>query len=485
ERDGGGSWPEAASLTGKVQAPIPNVGVWSMLAPPAWRIDGTLAANAALSGTRAAPQWNGSLSADGLAVKAAVEGVELRDGKLRATLSGNRLAIDEFTLTGGSASRVRIAGPSGNLGTLTAEAAQDGGELKASGEVSWGATSFDSSGIQMALSVRLRALRVLVRSDRQVTVSGQVQAGLDKGQFNIRGVLKTDRGVIILPDETAPTLGSDVVIRSAAIDREAEAARARAASSANATAAREGTPNPRKTPDIAVTVDMGDDFAVQGHGLTTRLAGQIEVRSNAASGGQPLVTGEIHTVSGRYRAYGQQLDVDSGSARFNGPYDNPSLDILAIRPNLDQRAGVRITGTAQSPRVALYSQPQVTDAETLSWMMLGRSTAGGGAETILMQQAALALLGGLGPKGGGGNFASRFGLDEIGFKGPATGQDLRSSAITLGKRLSNQVYVTYEASLAGALGTLYVFYDLGRHLALRGQAGTRGAVDLIYTVTYD
>lgn len=482
---GGFAWPEDAPLSGRLTARVPNVGVWSMFAPPAWRIDGTLAADAALAGTRSAPQWNGTLSADGLAVRAAVEGVELKDGRLRARLQGNRLTLDELTLKGGAASRVRIAGPAGNLSTVSSEAARDGGELRLSGNVQWDPAAADRSGIAMDLNAQLRSLRVLVRSDRQVTVSGQLQAGMDQGQIRVRGALTTDRGVVILPDETAPTLGSDVSVRSAAIDAEARARQAREKASADAAAAKQAKAQPAKPPDIAVSLDMGRDFAVQGHGLTTRLGGRIDIVANANSGGQPRVTGQIQTVNGRYRAYGQQLDVESGVANFNGPYDNPSLNILAVRPNLEQKAGVQITGTAQSPRVALYSSPQLTDAETLSWMLLGRSTAGGGAEAAVMQQAALALLGGFGPKGGGGNFASRFGLDEIGFKGATTGEDASGSALTLGKRLTDQIYVTYEASLAGSLGTLYIFYDLTRNLALRGQAGLKSGVDLIYTLSYD
>lgn len=483
----GGSfaWPEDAPISGQLMARVPNIGVWSMFAPPAWRIDGTLAADATLAGTRSAPQWNGTLSADGLAVRAAVEGVELKDGRMRARLQGNRLTLDELTLQGGSASRARIAGPAGNLSTVSSEAARDGGELRLSGNVQWDAAAAGQSGIAMDLNAQLRSLRLLVRSDRQVTVSGQLQAGMDQGQVRVRGALTTDRGVIILPDETAPTLGSDITVRSKAIDAEARARQARQKASADAAAAKQAKAQPAKPPDIAVSLDMGRDFAVQGHGLTTRLAGRINITANANSGGQPRVTGEIQTVQGRYRAYGQQLDVETGLARFNGPYDNPSLDILAVRPNLEQKAGVQITGTAQSPRVALYSSPQLTDAETLSWMLLGRSTAGGGAEAAVMQQAALALLGGFGPKGGGGNFASRFGLDEIGFKGPTTGEDASGSALTLGKRLTDQIYVTYEASLAGSLGTLYIFYDLTRNLALRGQAGLQSGVDLIYTLSYD
>jgi len=190
-------------------------------------------------------------------------------------------------------------------------------------------------------------------------------------------------------------------------------------------------------------------------------------------------------VKGQYRAYGQQLDVETGIARFNGPFDNPALDILAIRPNLSQRAGVQITGTAQSPRVKLYSEPALSDAETLSWVVLGRASATSGGESALLQQAALSLLGKIGGASTGGSLASRFGLDELGFKGPGSGGDLRESAVTLGKRLSKDFYITYERSIGGTFGTLFIFYDLTTRLTLRGQAGQTSGLDLIYTVKYD
>jgi translocation and assembly module TamB len=333
----------------------------------------------------------------------------------------------------------------------------------------------------MALQGQLRALRVLVRTDRQVTLSGDVQARLDNGQFNVRGKLKTDRAVIILPDETAPSLGSDVVVRSAAKDREATETAQRESAQADAQAAK---PQTAKPPDIVINFDLGDDFAVQGRGITTRLEGDLEIRSTRLNA-PPRITGEVKTVKGQYRAYGQQLDVETGVARFNGPFDNPALDILAIRPNLSQRAGVQITGTAQSPRVKLYSEPALSDAETLSWVILGRASATSGGESALLQQAALSLLGKIGGGGNGGGLASRFGLDELGFKGPGSGGDLRESAVTLGKRLSKDFYITYERSIGGTFGTLFIFYDLTTRLTLRGQAGQTSGLDLIYTVKYD
>ncbi|WP_371319858.1 translocation/assembly module TamB domain-containing protein [Variovorax sp. dw_308] len=491
QRDGGWLWANDAPLAGKIKARLPNLGVWSMLAPPGWRIAGTLDADATLSGNRAAPRWNGTLAADQLALRAQVEGLDLRDGQLRAVLNGDRLELSEFTLRGGAASSTRITGQSGNLSTARSEAAKSGGTLSVKGTASWGnAGTTAGSGIRMDMEGQLRELRLLVRTDRQVTLSGDVQARLDAGQITVRGDLKTDRAVIILPDETAPSLGSDVFVHSAARDRETAKASASASASVGTQPQSAGddtlpaAAQTKKPPDIEVGFDLGKDFAVQGRGITTRLEGKLDIKS-AGAGTPPRITGEVRTVRGQYRAYGQQLDVESGIARFSGPFDNPGLDILAIRPNISQRAGVQITGTAQSPRVKLYSEPALTDAETLSWVMLGRASASNGGEAVVMQQAALALLGKLGGNAGGGNFASRFGLDEIGFKGPSSGGDLNESAITVGKRLSKDFYVTYERSLSGTVGTLFIFYDLTQRLTLRGQAGEHNGGDLIYTIKFN
>lgn len=479
QRGGGWQWAADAPLDGRIRAALPQLGVWSMLAPPGWRVAGTLQADATLSGRRDDPRWNGTLAADQLALRARVDGLDLRDGRLRASLNGDRLQLDEFTLHGGPASPVRISGRGGNLSTVSSERAQDGGSLTVRGETRWGG----DGGPRVDLRAQVRRLRALVRSDRQVTVSGDLQTQLENGRLQVRGKVTADRAAIILPNESAPGLGSDVVIQSAARTREAqEKARLAALDEAEEKAPAQ-KPLLRKPPDIAIAFDLGHDFAVQGRGITTRLEGELDIRANSL--GLPRVTGEVRTVQGQYRAYGQALDVESGVARFNGPVDNPQLDIFALRPNITHRAGVRITGSAQTPRVALYSDPQLSEAETLSWVVLGRASAASGAEALLMQQAALALLGGLGRDNSGGNLASRFGLDEIGFKGPSSNGDLSDSSVTLGKRLSRDFYLTYECSLASALGTLFIFYDLTQNLTLRAQAGSQSAIDIIYTLKFD
>lgn len=472
----GWHWPPDAPVAARVQARLPDLGVWSALAPPGWRVQGTLNADATLSGTRSQPRWNGTLGADQLAVRSLADGVDLQDGRLRGVLRGNRLDITEFTLHGGSGSSARIAGYSGNR----TAAPRDGGRLQGSGSITWeppadGAPA--GSGMGMQFTAEARALQVQVRADRQASVSGTLRGTLAEGLFTLRGQLTVDRATLLLPNETAPRLGTDVVVRSAARDAAAQQNALAAARSATHT-------QTARPPDIAITIDLGTDFALQGQGITTRLEGVLDIRSAASASAPPRVTGEIRTVQGRYRAWGQMLDVETGLIRFNGPYNNPSLDILALRPHISVRAGVQVQGTALAPRLRLYSEPDLPDAEKLAWVVLGRSAATGGAEAAVLQQAALALLGGKGDSAST-QIASRLGLDEIGFKGPGTGEDATSAALTLGKRLSKDLYVTYERSLSGTLGTLYIFYDLSRQLTLRGQTGSTSAVDLIHTLRYD
>ncbi len=477
QQGGSWAWPDKAPLSGQIDARMPDIGIWALFAPPGWRVTGSLQAKAAISGDRQNPQWQGSLSADGLSVLSSLDGVDLQDGVLRARLQGNRLDLTELRFKGGRGSNARILGYSGNLTT----APRDGGELTGSGFVRWDPPSADgsNSGLSMDLRAQASKLQALVRADRQVSISGSLQARLQQGQFTLRGDLTTDRATIILPEESAPSLDSDVVVHSAASRKaEEEAARKQRQADRKAQARAET----RKLPDILVQLNLGRDFALQGYGITTRLEGALQVQGPTVAGGPPRITGEIRTVQGRYRAWGQSLDVETGLIRFNGPYANPSLDILALRPNIAVRAGVQVQGTANAPRVRLYSDPELPDAEKLSWVVMGRDPATGGAESALLQQAALSLLSG--GRNNSGKIASNLGLDEIGFKGPG-GDGSTGAALTLGKRLSSDLYVTYEQSLSGAMGTIYIFYDLSRRLTLRGQTGETSALDLIYTVRKD
>jgi translocation and assembly module TamB len=464
----GWQWADQAPLIGSVQANLPQIGVWSLLAPPGWRVQGTLDASLTVSGTRSQPQWLGRLQANQLAARSAVQGIEFSQGQMQARLQGQSLVLENLSLRG--------AGP-------------QGGELLARGQVEFNANANPKAqaspsanplrSADMALQIEAKNLRVSNRADRRLSVSGDVTARMAQGQLQLRGGLKADQALFILSEGSTPGLGDDVVVirpRMGAMNLSALTAPPDLSAP---------TGSWLGVPDVRVMLDLGPDFQLQGQGLNTRLTGQVELLSHASTRGLPRLSGQVRTEGGRYKAYGQQLNIDTGVLRFSGPYDNPSLDIIALRPNLPQKVGVQISGTALLPRIRLFADPDLPDADKLAWLVLGRSAANGGAESAVLQQAAVALLSGNG-KTLTGELASSLGLDEISLaSGSRSDATATGAAVSLGKRLSKDFYLVYETSLSGAFGSLYIFYDLSRRLTLRAQAGEQSALDLIFTVRRD
>jgi translocation and assembly module TamB len=178
--------------------------------------------------------------------------------------------------------------------------------------------------------------------------------------------------------------------------------------------------------------------------------------------------------------------------------------VLALRKGLAVEAGVEITGTVESPKVRLISEPEVPDPEKLSWIVLGHGLDQAGADNGLLLSAAGAIFGG--PNGGGltRSLANGLGLDQISLtqgNPNATGSllptttvagstarsdstSLSSQIVTLGKRLGDNAYLSYEQSLVGAVNVVKLTYQLSRRLSLVGRAGTDNAADLTYTFSF-
>lgn len=487
-QSGGWSLPGTAPVQGTIRADLPQLGIWSMFAPPGWRLRGTLQARATVGGTLQSPTLQGTLNADELGVRSVVDGIEFNHGTLRTRLSDNRLDIDTFTLQGAP------------------QQGQSGGSLRISGNLQWGDGGQPLlHTLRAQLATHLDRLQLSTLSDRQIVLSGDMQTQLAALRLTMRGALRVDHAYFVLPTDTAPSLDDDVIVLPSKRHPRATQATARdnsSTSSASTTTPAQTAPssgsasaqNNGIVPDIHVTLDMGDDLRVRGRGLDTRLRGQLTIDNGPTLNALPRLNGTIRTDRGTFRAYGQELTISSGRLIFTGAASNPTLDISAVRPNLssDVQVGVRVRGTAQHPTVQLFSDPEMTEPEKLSWLVLGRSSSST-ADTALLQQAALALLAGQDGKGLTGELADALGLDQLSFgnttsstsSSSTTSSGLAGSSVTLGKHFSRNFSMAYERSLDATMGTLYFFYDLTRHLKLRGETGTESAISLIYTISYD
>jgi translocation and assembly module TamB len=322
------------------------------------------------------------------------------------------------------------------------------------------------------LALTADKFRLLGRSDRRIVASGQARLALEANKLALDGKLAIDEGLIDVTRGDAPSLDADVRVRGGRHGGRA------AAPDAEDKAVPRGRPAaaPREL-HVDVQVDLGQQLRLRGRGLDTRLAGRVAI---TAPQGRLAINGQVRAVEGHYAAYGQSLEIERGVLAFSGEADNPRLDILAVRPNLDVKVGVLISGTAQLPYVRLASEPEMSDYDKLSWLVLGRASDGlARADTALLQRAALALLAG---EGAGMNAAllANLGLDELSVRQNEIG-DVRETVVTLGKQLSRRWYVGYERSVNNTTGTWQLVYRAAQRFTLRAQSGAENSLDAIWT----
>lgn len=426
-------WPQAdAALEGRIQARVADIGIWTSWVPPGWRLVGEMHTTASVGGRFGAPTYTGELAGSGLGVRNLLQGVNVSDGELQVRLDGDSARIERFSFKGGDG-RVQIGG----------------------------GASFGTSP-SARLELEAERFRVLGRVDRQLSLSGRAALALGTESGRLDGSLRVDDGLFDFGSADAPTLDDDVSVHEA---RPAQAG-----------PAAPQPPRPRYAFALALDVDLGEQVRARGRGVETGLRGKLRITN---PGGRLAVNGSIHTDHGTYAAYGQKLEIERGTIAFAGVPDNPRLDILAIRPNLDTRVGVLISGSAQAPRVRLYAEPDMSESDKLSWLLLGRASEGlGRNDTAIIQRAAVALLAGEG-EAPTDSLLRRLGLDDLSVRQSDT--DVHATVISLGKQLSRRWYVGYERSVNATTGTWQLVYRIAQRLTVRAQSGFENSLDIMWT----
>jgi translocation and assembly module TamB len=191
------------------------------------------------------------------------------------------------------------------------------------------------------------------------------------------------------------------------------------------------------------------------------------------------------TLTGTYNAYGQVLELERGQLLFNGPLDNPGLNVRAARTIETTigspepiRVGVELTGTVQSPRTRVISTPAMTEADALSYLLLGRPVTGTGDEESTTLQTAAISMGLQQALPAVQKIGQTLGLDELSVQTT----DADAGALMAGKYLSPKVYIRYSYGLFNRIGGLLLRFKVNDRLSLETRSGDQESMDLLYTV---
>ena len=391
----------------------------------------------AATGTVGKPLWSGSVIGEGLRIDAPQYGISATRGRLRAHLTTTGIALDDVYFAGGDGSF-----------TATGLVALPGDRGTVSTRVTWKAEHF----------------RATNRPDLRLVLDGQGAITLQDKRLALSGNVTVVEGHIEYDPMPTGELAPDIVIKGRA-------------------------PPSRREEDLRTSplaldldVDLGRALTFRGEGIDTGLAGRVHVTTSPT--GALVGRGTIRAVNGTYVAFGQKLTIDRGRLIFDGPLDNPALDVVALRKNLAVEAGVELSGTVKVPQVRVTSNPPVPENEALAWLVTGQGLSNTSRVDYGALSAASAALLGRSGKPFTADLAQRFGIDDISLKSTATTSGAEGTAasqvVVFGKRISDRLSLGYEQGLSLATSAVRLEYALSRQVTLRAEAGQVSGVGIVY-----
>jgi translocation and assembly module TamB len=442
-RDGMLTVSADAPVSGKISADVPTLKTTGELLGPAYIVGGRAALQLTVGGLLGRPKLSGSLTGDDLAATMVDQGITLKNGIVRIELDENRVELRQVEFHGAD------------------------GLLKATGQI-----QLDRDDPEISAQIVADKLQLFASPERQLSLSGSasLKHSGPAGGLAIDGKFTVDHALFDMPESAAPTLGDDVkIVRNDGGLVKAEV---------------EAVPGDESagpfTPRANIAIDLGRDFRFKGSGANLSLRGTLNVVS---APNQPLHgEGNIRVEPGStYEAFGRKLDIENGYFTFNGPVDNPGINILAMRRNQEYEAGVQVTGTLRSPTAKLVSVPDLPDSEKLSWLLFGHGTDTG---NNLGQQntvsTALGLLGGVGGK----RIAQTFGLDEFSI-GQSENGLTDPQVVQIAKAINERFTFGYEQGLQTAQNLFKVTWTVSRNWSLAIHSGTLNGVDVTFNRRFD
>lgn len=230
-----------------------------------------------------------------------------------------------------------------------------------------------------------------------------------------------------------------------------------------------------------ILVEVGDRVRMNAFGLEARLNGKMRILRNKQD---IIAEGALGVVEGFYKAYGQDLKIERGRLIFNGPMTNPGLDVRATRQvENDITVGISLGGTVKQPESTLFSSPQQTQSDTLSYLLTGRALAGVSGRDTAVLTRAITSLGLAGGESLAQSIGGNLGLDDVGIN--SNGGDYKQSELALGKKLGSKLYVKYIVGLFDSLQKVAVTYQVNKRLQVEATSGANQSIGLIYKLETD
>ena len=425
----------------------------------------TGAGNVALKLSRSSSGLSGALMAQDFNLRALddiLPELGLETGLLTADLEV--AAIDQDPVVTG---QLTIAGLSASIPSALTRV--DDGELTLSatgagftveGDAAFGGGTLSLEGVccnEDTLTAQLIGTRnrVELQEGLNAVVSSDIDLTVGMERVKVDGDLVVHSGTLapVIPDEEGIALSRDIV----RVDDDSERDR-------------------RFDLSVALAARVEPGFTLRTKEVEATLSGDL--RYAASNGEPPALYGDLQVLGGELRVYGQNLRLSNGTVGFVGDPLNPSVRLAAEREirGEDLRVGFRVSGKLEEPVLQLYSEPQRSERETLSYLLRGRGPDAGAA----LDATALALSLGTTAVNQTGVLRS---LDSIpGVSGVTLGAENWDDdmAATLSAYVGERLYLSYGVGIYEPVNALTARLYLQSRLWLEVVSRLENSIDLYY-----
>ena len=213
-----------------------------------------------------------------------------------------------------------------------------------------------------------------------------------------------------------------------------------------------------------LTVEETDDFLSSTYlAVAVEAPGALRVRNNLAriDGGvelsvrgtlaNPVLFGEVTTVAGGTIEYnGATYELERGALTFVNPSRIvPIVDFVATTRIDDYDVRLTVGGSLDRLSTSFSSNPPLPEYDVLALLATGAPTGettfgGSSGDSGAPAQAAESLLYGQAASLIGARVGTLFGVDRLRIDPLTTGDSVSAARVSVGKRLSRKVYVTYS-----------------------------------------
>ena len=413
--------PKNKPISGNFSLTGLDLAVARPFVPMVEKLSGKLNGSGRIAGGLLAPQVNGNVNLVGGEVSGPELPISLEGLNVQALIAGERVQLNG-------------AWRSGKAGQ---------GSLK--GQIDW------DQALAVDLSLQGSQLPVTVEPYATLEVAPDLKISLKNDKLAIAGKVRIPRGDITvreLPPSTVKVSDDTVIVGSQT---------------------EEGKPPMAMAMDIDVAVGE-DQLNFSGFGLTAKVQGHVHIGDNMDT------RGELWLNDGRYRAYGQRLDVRRARLLFAGPLDQPYLDIEAIRKTDDVVAGIRLSGSAEQPTTQIFSEPAMSQEQALSYLVLGRPLSSTGEDNNMLAQAALGL-GLMGSAGVTSDLANKLGIRDFDLDTQGSGNN---TAVVASGKITEKLSLRYGVGVFEPASTIALRYLLSKKVYLEVASGVASSLDIFY-----